>query len=122
MDEPLARCRRHSSNATKGLEKMHKYGQAARRKVMASYPLSRQERRALEHNLAHHEYLYGIDQLRLGKRGEAWKAFLRSLRLRPGERKTYIHLGLPLLSPRLYDFLNKSYSTVKGRLSPARQA
>ena len=122
LDEPLARCRRHSSNATKGLEKMYKYGQAARRKVMASYPLSRQERRALEHNLAHHEYLYGIDQLRLGKRGEAWKPFLRSLRLRPGERKTYIHLGLPLLSPRLYDFLNKSYSTVKGRLSPARQA
>jgi glycosyltransferase involved in cell wall biosynthesis len=102
MDEPVARCRRHSANLSKAPEGMFHHGQAARRKVMASYPLSREERRALEHNLAHHEYLYGIDQLLLGKRREAWAAFRRSLRLRPGERKTYIHLGLPLLSPRLY--------------------
>ena len=122
MDEPVARCRRHSANLSKAPEGMYRHGEAARRKVMASYPLSRQERRALQHNRAHHEYLYGIDQLRLGKRGEAWKAFLRSLRLRPGERKTYIHLGLPLLSPRLYEFLSKSYSSVKQRLSPAREA
>ena len=121
MDEPVARCRRHSANLSKAPEGMYRHGQTARRKVMASYPLSRQERRALQHNIAHHEYLYGIDQLRLGERGEAWQAFRRSLRLRPGERKTYIHLGLPLLSPRLYDFLHKSYSMVKQRLSPARQ-
>lgn len=122
LDEPLARCRRHSGNATKGLEKMYQWGQAARRKVMASYPLSPRQKRALRHNLAYHEYTYGVDLLRLGKRGEAWKAFFRSLRLRPGERKTYIHLGLPLLSPRLYGLLSKSYSMVKERLSPARQA
>ena len=122
VDEPLARNRRHPASNIRGMEAMYRYGQAARRKVMASYPLSRRERRALQHNLAHHEYLYGIDQLRLGKRGEAWAAFRRSLRLRPGERKTYIHLGLPLLSPRLYEFLYKSYSALKQRLSAVRQA
>jgi hypothetical protein len=100
---------------------MYRYGRAAKLKVMASYPLSRQERRALRHNLAYDAYSYGIDALRMGRRGEAWKAFLRSVRLRPGERKTYIHLGLPLLSPRLYNFLYKSYAVVKGRLSPGRQ-
>jgi len=121
LDEPLARCRRHSANLSKAPEGMYRHGEAARRKVMAGYPLSRQERRALEHNRAHHEYLYGMDQLRLGKRGEARKALLRSLRLRPGERKTYIHLGLPLLSPRLYEFLQKSYSVAKRRLSPTRE-
>jgi glycosyltransferase involved in cell wall biosynthesis len=118
MDEPLARCRRHSSNLSGRLEEMYRHGVTARRKVMASYPLSRKERRALTHNLAHHEYTYGISQLRLGKRGEAWKALLRSLRLHPGERKTYIHLGLPLLSERLYRLLYGSYSSIKERLSP----
>jgi glycosyltransferase involved in cell wall biosynthesis len=122
VDEALARSRRHPASNIKGMEAMYRYGQAARRKVMAGYPLNRRERRTLQHNLAHHEYLYGIDQLRLGKRGEAWAAFRRSLRLRPGERKTYIHLGLPLMSPRLYEFLRRSYSMVKQRLSPARQA
>jgi glycosyltransferase involved in cell wall biosynthesis len=119
LDEPLARCRRHSANSIKVPEGMYRHGQAARRKVMASYPLSGQERRLLQQNLAHHEYTYGMEQLRLGKRGEAWKALLRSLRLRPGERKTYIHLGLPLLSGRLYRLLHGSYSSIKERLSPA---
>jgi glycosyltransferase involved in cell wall biosynthesis len=118
LDEPLARCRRHSSNLSGRLEEMYRHGVTARRKVMASYPLSRKQRRILTHNLAHHEYTYGMNQLQLGKRGEAWKAFLRSLRLRPGERKTYIHLGLPLLSGRLYRLLHGSYSKVKERLSP----
>jgi glycosyltransferase involved in cell wall biosynthesis len=115
-DEPLARCRHHSSQLSGRLEEMYRYGVAAQRKVMASYPLSRKQRRTLRHNLAYQEYVYGSGLLQLGKRGEAWKAFVRSLRLRPGERKTYIHLGLPLLSPRLYNALYKSYSMVKRRL------
>ncbi len=121
LDEPLGRSRRHSNNAIKGLEEMRRYGHAAKWKVMTSYPLSRQERRALRYNLAYDEYTYGIDLLRLGRRGEAWKAFLRAVQLRPGERKTYIHLGLPLLSRRLYNLLCKSYSVVRDRLSPSGQ-
>ena len=121
LDEPLARSRRHPASNIRGMEAMYRYGRAAKTKVMASYPLSGQERRALRHNLAFDAYSYGMDARRAGQRGEAWKAFFRSVRLRPGERKTYIHLGLPLLSPRLYEFLYKSYSSVKERSSPARQ-
>jgi glycosyltransferase involved in cell wall biosynthesis len=122
LDEPLARCRRHSSNLSGLLEDMYRHGVTARRKVMASYPLSRKQRRALRHNLAHLEYAYGIGLLKGGKRREAWKAFFRSLRLRPGERKTYIHLGLPLLSPRLYTFLYRWYCTIRGLPLPAEIA
>jgi len=121
LDEPLARVRRHSSNAIGSLDKMHRYGQAARWKVMASHPLSREERRILRQNLAEHEYTYGIELLQLGRRGDAWKALFRALRLCPGERKAYVHLGLPLLSPRLYDFVWRWYCTVKARLLSAGQ-
>ena len=120
LDEPVARCRRHGNNLGRRVEEMYQYGLAARRKVMGSYSLSRQERRVLRRNLAQHEYSYGTGLLQLGRRGKAWKAFLRSVRLRPGARKTYIHLGLPLLSPRLYNFLSGSYSTIKGWLSRAK--
>jgi glycosyltransferase involved in cell wall biosynthesis len=121
LDEPLARFRRHASSLSADVEKMYRHGHAAKTKVMESYPLTPDERRALRGNLAYDEYSYGIDQLRLGRRRKAWGAFFRSVRLRPGERKTYIHLGLPLLSQRLYGFLYKSYSSVKERLSSARQ-
>jgi glycosyltransferase involved in cell wall biosynthesis len=121
LDEPLARVRRHSSNAIGSLDKMHRYGQAARWKVMASYPLNREERRILRQNLALHEYTYGIELLRLGRRGDAWKALFRALRLCPGERKAYVHLALPLLSPRLYGFVWRWYCSVKTRLPSAGQ-
>jgi glycosyltransferase involved in cell wall biosynthesis len=121
LDEPLARVRRHSSNAIGSLDKMHRYGQAARWKVMASYPLNREERRILRQNLALHEYTYGIELLRLGRRGDAWKALFRALRLCPGERKAYVHLALPLLSPRLYGFVWRWYCSVKTRLLSAGQ-
>jgi glycosyltransferase involved in cell wall biosynthesis len=120
LDEPLARCRRHGSNLGKRVEEMYRYGLAARRKVMASYSLNPQERRVLKRNLAQHEYTYGTGLLQLGRRREAWKAFFRSVRLRPDRRETYVHLGLPLLSPRLYNLLSGSYSTVKGWLSRAK--
>jgi O-antigen/teichoic acid export membrane protein/glycosyltransferase involved in cell wall biosynthesis len=121
LDEPLARFRRHASSLSADVEKMYRHGHAAKTKVMTSYSLTPNERRALRGNLAYDAYCYGVDQLRLGRRGKAWMAFFRAVRLRPGERKTYVHLGLPLISQRLYGFLYKSYSSVKARFSPARQ-
>jgi len=118
LDEPLARCRRHGNNLGGRVEEMYQCGLAARRKIMESYPLSRQEHRVLRRSFGEHEYAYGTGLLRLGRRREAWKAFLRSVRLRPTEPETYIHLGLPLLSPRLHGWLR----ILKQRLRPSRRA
>jgi len=102
LDHPLAVYGRRPSQLTADIQQMYLYGVEAKLRVLHTQTLRPSDRRALRHYLAHHHYGYGIKFLNLGWRKEAWKAFLRSLRLRPGERKTYIHLGLPLLSPRLY--------------------
>ena len=102
LDMPLGVYGRRPSQLTKDVQQMYLDGVEAKLRVLHTYALRPADRRALRHYLAHHHYGYGIKSLSLGWRKEAWKAFLRSLRLRPGERKTYIHLGLPLLSPRLY--------------------
>ena len=102
LDIPLAVYGRRPSQLTKDVRQMYLDGVEAKLRVLQTHTLRPSDRRALRHYLAHHHYGYGIKSLNLGWRKEAWKAFLRSLRLRPGERKTYIHLGLPLLSPRLY--------------------
>ncbi len=122
VDEPVARCRRHPNNLVKGLDKMYRYGIVAKLKVLREQPLSPGDRRVLRHSMAHHYYGYGIKLLAAGKRDQAWEAFVQSVRLRPGERKPYIHLGLPLLSPRLYAFACNSYSIIKDRLMAARGA
>ena len=116
LDVPLAMYGRRPSQLTKDIQWMYAYGVEAKLRVLYSPTLRPADRRALRHYLAHHHYGYGIKFLNLGRRKEAWMAFLRSLRLRPGERKTYIHLGLPLLSPRLY----KWFGIFKERLLPWR--
>jgi glycosyltransferase involved in cell wall biosynthesis len=120
VNEPLARCRRHGNNLGKRVEDMYQHGLVARNKVMATFRLSPEERRVFRRNLAQHEYSYGTGLLQEGRRKDAWKAFLRAVRLRPGRRETYLHLGLPLLSPGLYALVRRSYGIVKGRLSPAK--
>ena len=102
LDIPLGMYGRRPSQLTKDVRQMYLDGVEAKLRVLQSETLRPSDRRALRHYLAHHHYGYGIKFLSLGWRREAWEAFFRSLRLRPGERKTYIHLGLPLLSPRLY--------------------
>jgi glycosyltransferase involved in cell wall biosynthesis len=118
LDIPLAVYGRHPSQLTKDVRQMYMDGVEAKLRVLRSHALRPADRRALRHYLAHHHYGYGIKALNLGWRKEAWKAFLRSLRLRPGERKTYIHLGLPLLSPRLYRWFCAS----RERLLPNRRS
>jgi glycosyltransferase involved in cell wall biosynthesis len=118
LDIPLAMYGRRPSQLTKDIQQMYAYGVEAKLRVLHSPNLRPADRRALRHYLAHHHYGYGMKFLSLGWRREAWKAFLRSLRLRPGERKTYIHLGLPLLSPRLYRW----FCILRERLLPSRQA
>jgi len=117
LDIPLAVYGRRSSQLTKDIRQMYLDGVEAKLRVLHTHALRPADRRALRHYLAHHHYGYGIKSLDLGWRKEAWKAFLRSLRLRPGERKTYIHLGLPLLSPRLYRW----FCTSRERLLPSKR-
>jgi glycosyltransferase involved in cell wall biosynthesis len=117
LDIPLATYGRHPSQLTKDIRQMYLDGVEAKMRVLRSRALRPADRRALRHYLAHHHYGYGIKALNLGWRKEAWKAFFRSLRLRPGERKTYIYLGLPLVSPRLYRW----FSILKERLLPSNR-
>ena len=118
LDIPLGVYGRRPSQLTKDVQQMYLYGVEAKLRLLRSGTLRPADRRALRHYLAHHHYGYGIKFLSLGRRKEAWEAFFRSLRLRPGERKTYIHLGLPLLSPRLYRW----FCILRERLLPSRQA
>jgi glycosyltransferase involved in cell wall biosynthesis len=108
----------HPNQLTKDIERMYRQGVAVKSKVLRSHTLDPEDRRSLRHYLAAHHCSYGIKLLGLGRRKEAWKAFVSSLRLRPAKREAYIHLGLPLLSPRLYGWLRM----LKQRLLPSRQA
>jgi glycosyltransferase involved in cell wall biosynthesis len=117
LDIPLAVYGRHPSQLTKDIWQMYSDGVEAKLRVLRSNTLPPADRRALRHYLAHHHYGYGIKALNLGRRKEAWEALLKSLRLRPGERKTYIHLGLPLLSPRLYRW----FSILRERVLPSNR-
>lgn len=117
LDLPLGMYGRRPSQLTKDVQQMYLHGVEAKERVLRGGALLPADRRALRHYLAHHHYGYGIKFLDLGRRKEAWRALFRSLRLRPGERKTYIHLGLPLLSGRLYN----CFCVLKERLLPSRR-
>jgi glycosyltransferase involved in cell wall biosynthesis len=117
LDVPLGVYGSRPSQLTRDIRQMYLDGVAAKMKVLRSNILGPADRRALRHYLAHHHYGYGIKALNLGWRKEAWRAFLKSVRLRPGERKTYIHLGLPLLSQRLYRWSSK----LRERLLPSNR-
>ena len=116
QDAVLTLYGQHPNQQTKDVEQMYLYGVEAKLKVLRSHILGPEDRRSLRRYLARHHCSYGVELLGIGKRGEAWKAFLRSLRLQPGARETYIHLGLPLLSPRLYRW----FCVFKERLVPRR--
>jgi glycosyltransferase involved in cell wall biosynthesis len=115
LDTVLTLYGQHPNQQTKDVEQMYLYGVEAKLKVLRSHILGPEDRRSLRRYLARHHCSYGRELLRNGKRRQAWKAFLRSSRLQPGARETYLHLGLPLLSPRLYRW----FCTLRERLLPS---
>jgi len=102
IDVPLVKCRLHSNNLTKNIDKMYWGEVAAFNKVRRCGSLSRGDFKHLKERMLPKHISYGREALLGGKEAVARTAFISAIKLAPWNFGLYNYLFFSLLGARKY--------------------